>query len=42
MIFHFISGFLSIAHKAHATSVHSQTQTHSQANQIASQAQIDL
>jgi hypothetical protein len=41
MIFHFNSGFLSIAFKAQAISCHSQIQAHNQANQIANQAQIE-
>jgi len=42
MIFHLISGFLSIASKAQATTIHSQTQTHNHANQIDNHAQIEV
>jgi len=41
IIFHFISGLLSIASKAHDITNHSQIQAHIQANQIANQAQIE-
>ena len=35
-----LSGFLFIASKAEPTNIHSQIQTHSQANQIEAQTQI--
>jgi len=41
VILDLISGFLSIASRAQATTIHSQTQTHNHASQIDSQAQIE-